>query len=108
MGMSEGNRGRESYEVTLLSYAAVVRRYGWLIVGFFVVALVVGYVVTITTSKVYESTATLLAPREGGSAAGLVGGLAASGLIQQVPGLSVASFTPNRDLMMALLKSRTV
>ena len=39
--MSEGNRGRESYEVTLLSYAAVVRRQVWLIVGFFVVAVVV-------------------------------------------------------------------
>src|SRR5439155_19955657 len=63
--------------------------------------------VTITTSKVYESTATLLAPREGGSGAGLLGGLAASGLLQQVPGLSIASFTPNRDLMVSLLKSRT-
>src|SRR5206468_10747686 len=39
---------------------------------------------------------------------GLVAGLAASGLSKQVRGLSVASFTPNRDLMVALLKSRTV
>ena len=39
------------------------------------------------------------------------GGLAASSLIQQVPGLAIASlpsFTPNRDLLVGVLKSRTI
>src|SRR5574341_92809 len=104
--MSEGKRGSDP-DVSLFSYAAVVWRHSWLIVGCCVLALLMAYGVTITTPKVYESTATLLVPKEGAGGAGLLGGLAASGLLQ-VPGISVPSFTPNRDLLLSLLKSRTI
>src|SRR5574341_1273985 len=106
--MSEGRRGGQSNEVSLLSYATVLWRYSWLIVGICVVAALISFGVTIRTPKVYESTATILVPKEGSGGAGLPGGLAASGLLQQVPGLSVPSFTPNRDLLTSLLKSRTM
>ena len=112
--MSEGSPGTElrgaprieEDEVNLLDYVGVVWRHGWLIVGLCVVAVVTTFGVTVTTPKVYESTATLLAPKEGGGS-GLLSGLAASGLLQ-VPGLSVPSLSPNRDMIMSVLKSRTV
>lgn len=97
----------EDDEVNLVDYAVVVWRHRWLIVGLCLVAVLTTFGITITTPKVYESTATLLVPKEGG-AGGLLGGLAASGLLQQVPGLSVPSLTPNRDTLMSILKSRTV
>jgi tyrosine-protein kinase Etk/Wzc len=95
-------------EVNLIDYAAVVWRHRWLIGGLCLIALVATLVVSISMPKVYESTATVLAPKEG-AGSGLLGGLAAaSGLLQQVPGLSVPSLTPNRDLIVSVLKSRTV
>src|SRR2546428_10283560 len=58
--------------------------------------------------KVYESTTTVLLPKETGSA-GLLSSLAASTLLtQQLPGLSMPSLTPNRDAVLSILKSRTV
>jgi len=56
----------------------------------------------------YEATATLIAPKEGTSS-GLLGNLAVvSGLVQQAPNVSVASMTPNRDMLVSILKSRTM
>ncbi len=97
----------EEREVTLVDSALIVWRYRWLIAGLCVVAVIVTFVLTIMSAKVYESTATLLAPKEG-PGSGLLGGLAVSGLLQQVPGLSVPSPTANRDMLVSILKSRTV
>jgi uncharacterized protein involved in exopolysaccharide biosynthesis len=60
--------------------------------------------------KYYESTATLIAPKEaaGGALLGGLGGLVSSGMIQQMSGVSLPSFSPNRDLLISVLKSRTV
>ncbi len=93
-------------EVNLLNYAVVIWRYRWLILGLCVMAVLTAFISTIRMPKIYESTTTLLGPKEGG-AGGFLGGLAASGLLQQ-PGLSVPSFTPNRDMLVSVLKSRTV
>src|SRR5207249_11440768 len=49
----------------------------------------------------------LLVPREAG-ASFLSGMAAASALLQQVPGLTGPSMTPNRDMLLGILKSRTV
>jgi uncharacterized protein involved in exopolysaccharide biosynthesis len=38
----------------------------------------------------------------------LLSGLVASGLLPQIPGLSLGSFTPNRDLLVSVLRSRTI
>ena len=82
-------------------------RIGWLITGLCVLSVLVTLVVTLRSPKIYESTATLLAPKEG-TGAGLLGGLAVSGLLQQVPGLSLPSLTANRDMLASILRSRTV
>jgi len=97
----------EEDEVNLLDYAVVVWRHRWLILGLCLVAVLTTLGITITTPKVYESTATLLAPKEG-AGGGLLSGLAASGLLQQVPGLSIPSLTPTQDMLVSILKSRTV
>jgi len=97
----------EEDEINLLDYAVVLWRNRLLIVGLFLVAVLTTFVVTIRMPKIYESTATILTPREGGGG-GLLSGLAASGLLQQVPGISVPSLTPNRDMLISLLKSRRI
>lgn len=110
--MRERNRQQEKIvpaeheEMTLLDYALVFWRYGWLIVGICVVSIVGAFILTVRTPKVYESTATLLAPKEG-AATGLLGGLAATAL-QQAGGANVPSMTPNRDMLVSILKSRTL
>jgi len=94
-------------DVTLADCARTVWRYRRLIVGLCLCAVLVTFVLSITSRKIYESTATLLAPKEG-TGTGLLAGLAGSGLLQQGPGFSVPSLTPNRDMQVSILKSRTV
>lgn len=95
-------------EVNVLDYLAVLWRYRWLIVGIFASLIGGTFAFTVTMPKRYESSVTLLAPKEGAGAAGLLGGLAASGLTQAVPGLASLSASPNRDMLLAILKSRTM
>jgi uncharacterized protein involved in exopolysaccharide biosynthesis len=70
------------------------------------VSLVVAGGTSLLMDKVYESTATIVAPKEGSG--GLLGGLTTSLLLQQAPALQVPSLTPNRDLVLSILKSRTM
>lgn len=97
--------GHADDELDLLGYVAVLWRYGWMIVGLCVLAVVVTGVVSLRTPKVYESTATLLGPRESTSG-GALSNLAVSTLAQSVTGLSLPSLTPGRDMMISVLKSR--
>src|SRR5438128_7435025 len=97
----------ENGEPGLVAFASVVWRYSTLIVSLFAVTLGVSVGVTLVLPKMYESTASILAPREGGGGA-LLGGLAAMALVQQVPIVSTPSLTPNRDILLSVLKSRTV
>src|SRR5438105_2953443 len=94
----------------LVSYVAVIlRSFRWiaLLVGG---ALIVTFGFTKLMPKVYESTATLIAPKEavGGALLGGLGNLTSSGMLQQISGLSLPSLSPNRDLLVSVLKSRTV
>ncbi len=96
----------EEEEITLREYVAFLTRRWRLIIGLFSFAIAAVSVITMTSVKIYESTATLLAPKEGG--ASLLGGFATAGLLQQMPGLSVPSLAPNRDMLLGILRSRTV
>ena len=51
-----------------------------------------------------RTTASVLVPRESGG--GLAASLAVSGALQQIPGLSVPSLAPNRDLLIGVLKRK--
>lgn len=107
-GSEQIARLRNEDEVALLEFVFVVWRYRWLIVGLCLATTLITLGMTIRSPKIYDSTATLLTPREGGGGV-LFGGLAAaSGLLQQLPGVSVPSLTPNRDMLVSILRSRTV
>jgi len=108
VGQIEGVRRDD--ELSLLDMASMVWRRWRLVVAVCAVAAIVTFAVSKLMPKFYESTATVVAPKEG-SGNSLLSGLAAYGLIQQVPGLSIPtlpSFTPNRDLLVGVLKSRTI
>src|SRR5215471_7466180 len=94
-------------EMNLIAYAVVVWRRRRMIAAICALAVVPAFVLSKLLPKTFQSTATVLAPKEGPSS-GLLSGLAASGLIPQIPGLSLGSFTPNRDLLVSVLRSRTI
>jgi tyrosine-protein kinase Etk/Wzc len=79
----------------------------WLVLGFLGAALAIGALLAVTMPKAYQSSATIIVPKES-AGQGLLSGLAAAASVQQVPGLSLPSLTPNRDLLVSLLKSRTL
>jgi len=85
----------------------ILWRFRWWILGVWLVGVVSTLGYTITRPKIFEAMTTLLVPREG-VAGNLLGGLAVSGLLQQAPGIPIPSLTPNRDLLVSVLKSRTV
>ena len=89
----------------VLDYGAVVWKYKWFILGLCMVAVLTTGILTVQSPKIYQAKATLLVPKEGGTG-GLLGTLAVSGLLQQFPGLAVPSGTPNRDMLLGILKSR--
>src|SRR2546427_724116 len=94
--------------ITAPDYARVIWKYRWFILGLCLVAVLTTGILTLQSSKIYQAKATLLVPKEGGSG-GLLGTLATSGLLlQQLPGLSVPSLTPNRDIVISILKSRSL
>ena len=109
--MDEG-RSRRRYddeEVNLLDYWRVVRKHLRLIVVLYVIAVLATMGYSLWLPKIYESTATILAPDERGiRGLGLASALATSGVAQAVPGLSIPSLTPQRDMFVSLLKSRTM
>jgi uncharacterized protein involved in exopolysaccharide biosynthesis len=99
--------GRAVDETTVADYALVVWRQRWLVCGLFAVAFLATLLATLISPRVYESTASVIAPKEGTS--GVLGALpAALGLVQQLPSASWPSLTPNRDLLIGVLRSRTM
>src|SRR5262245_18630287 len=97
----------DDQEFHFVHYAQAIGRHRWMILVLVSLSLLIALGYSISTPKIYESTATILVPREGNSNL-LTGLAAATGLLQQVPGLSVPSLTPNRDLLVSVLRSRTV
>jgi tyrosine-protein kinase Etk/Wzc len=105
-----GIRQIDEDEISLLDYAAVIRRRWSMIGGLCLVVLGATTIGTVIQPRIYESTAALLTPKEG-IGTGLFGGIVGSGLVQQMPGTllpSPPSLTPNRDMLFSILKSRTL
>jgi uncharacterized protein involved in exopolysaccharide biosynthesis len=102
-------RSIDDQEVTLLDYWRVVRERLWLIASICLVAVVATMLVSLWSPKIYESTATILAPDERSARGfGLMSSLAASGMMQAAPMLGIPSLTPQRDTFVSVLKSRTL
>jgi uncharacterized protein involved in exopolysaccharide biosynthesis len=96
-------------EINLLDYWRALRKHGRMILGLvFISVLTAGFQSHFVMTKIYESKASILAPKEsGGGGAGLAAALAASGAGQFLAGL-IPSGGNNRDAFVAILKSRTM
>jgi len=96
------------YEATVSDYARVVWRQHRLVLAALALGLLLAFAMTIAMPKRYEAVATLITPRENASASLLSGLAAASGVLQQVPATLPSSLMPNRDLILGVLKSRSM
>jgi len=94
-------------EINLLDYWRVIWKYKWLIGVLCSTSVIVAMIFGLLAPKIYQSTATIILPKEGGGG-GLLSALRASGMAQQIAGISLPSLTPNRDIFMSILKSRTL
>jgi tyrosine-protein kinase Etk/Wzc len=87
--------------------AAVMWSYRWVILGTCLAIVIVVLVISLASPKIYESTTTLLSPKES-TPSGFLGGLVASGLVQQPSLLGMPSLSQNRETLVSILKSRTM
>lgn len=104
-------------EFTFADFLPGIWRYKWLIAGLVVLSVAVAWVAIARQPRIYEATTTLLIPKDG---AGLTSTIASLGLgggqgqggsqggMPQLPGLVIGSMTPNRDVVVSVLKSRIV
>ena len=93
--------------INLLDYWRVIWKYKWFIGILCSSSVLAALIFGLLSPKIYESKATILLPKEGGGS-GLLSVLGASGLMQQMGGISIPSLTPNRDIFISILKSRTM
>jgi len=107
MESEAGPAGSGSRGLTLLDYAWVIWRYKILAIAVIGVSVLVTFVMTVRQPRIYEAMASVVVPKEG-IGGGFAASVAASGVLQQIPGFSLGSLTPNRDLLVGLLKSRTL
>ncbi len=102
--MDEREPHTEEEEVSLLDYWRVISKFWKLILTLAGTSVLTAVVWSLMMPKIYESTATILAPKEsGGAGAGFSALLASSGAAQFLPQIG-----SNRDVFVAILKSRTM
>jgi uncharacterized protein involved in exopolysaccharide biosynthesis len=96
-------------ELSLLDYWRVLIKRGWMILGLFCVSVfTAGFLSYFVMTKIYESTATILAPKESGGATSNIGALLTATGAGQLLGGMLPSAGTNRDVFVAILKSRTM
>jgi tyrosine-protein kinase Etk/Wzc len=96
-------------EINLFDYWQVLRKHGRMILGLvFVSVFAAGFYSYFIMTKIYESTASILAPKESsGGGPSLAAALVASGAGQFLGNLMPGGGS-NRDVFVAILKSRTM
>ena len=93
-------------EMSLLSCVLVIHRWRRMILRTVGASVLLVFVINLCLPNVYESTATIITPQEGSRDLGSM--VALSGVAQTMTGLSMPSMTPNRDLFVSILDSRTL
>lgn len=95
-------------EVNLLDYLRVLKKRGRMILGLCAVSVVTAFVVSyFVLPKIYESTTSILPPAEPKGGGGLSTLLATSGAAQFLGG-ALPFPSSNKDIFVAMLKSRTM
>jgi len=109
MDEERSSRRLDDEEVNLLDYWRVVRKRLRLIVLLCTIAVLATMGHSLRLPKIYDSTATILPPDDrSAKGLGLTAALAASGIVQAIPGLSMPSLASHRDTFISVLKSRTM
>jgi len=106
MAEAANQRPYDEDEINLLDYWLVIWKYKWLISILCSTSVLAAIIVGLLSPKIYESTATILIPKESGG--GLLSTLAATGIVERIAGISIPSLTPNRDIFISIFKSRTL
>lgn len=91
--------------LTAVDYARVVWRQRRMVAVLVALVLLATLIIGLILPRIYESTASVIAPKEGGGQ--ILGVLGGGGLLQQLAS-TLPSMTPNRDLLVSVLKSRTM
>jgi uncharacterized protein involved in exopolysaccharide biosynthesis len=110
-GRERGERDRyddDEDEVNLLDYLRVLKKRGRMVLGLCAVSVVTAFVVSyFVLPKIYESTASILPPADPKGGGGLSALLATSGAAQFLGG-ALPIPASNKDIFVAMLKSRTM
>jgi len=104
MAEAANQRRYDEDEINLLDYWRVIWKYKWMIGILCITSFLATLVFSFRSPKIYVSTATILRPQQTGGG-GLLSALGRRA-IQQIP--SFPSFTPNRNIFLSVLKSRTL
>ncbi len=107
MGTKQRSSSLSDTDVNLFSHVRVVWTHRRLVGITLVVTFLVILAISLFSTKIYVSTATILAPQET-RGVGMTNALAASAMLPSIPGLSLGALTPNRDIFISILKSRTM
>lgn len=92
----------------LLDYWWVLRKRGWMIVGLCVLAILSSGIHNyFFATRIFESRASILPPKESGGGGGMSLALSGSGVSQLLGGL-LTSGGSSKDTFVAILKSRTM
>jgi len=97
-------------EVSLLDYWRITWKHKWLIGILFLISTIGTLVISSLLPKIYVSRASIIVPTEVG-AGGLLTSMASAVAGQEIANLaipSLPSMTPNKDLFLSILKSRTI
>jgi len=105
MAEAADQRPFDEDEINLLDYWRVIWKYKWLIGILCSTSVIAAMIFGLLSPKIYESTTTIIIPNESGGG-GLLSAIGASGIAKQMTGISLPSFTPNRDVFISILKSR--
>lgn len=107
--VAERQKDWQDDEINFLDYWRIIRKRAWMIIGLVIpVVLIVGFQ-SYYADKIYESTATIMGPKETGGGAGLASILGASGTGQLLNGLgNVLGGGATSQTFMAILNSRTM
>ena len=97
--------GYRDETATAIDYVFVVWRRRWMVLGLVALALLATFIFCVVSPRMYESSASVIAPKESGGQ--ILGVLSGGGLLQQLAS-TLPSMTPNRDLLLSVLKSRTM
>lgn len=97
-------------EINLLDYWRPLKKHGWMILGLTCVSIfVAGFTTYFLMTKIYQSKATVLAPKEsGGFGGGLVAALTQTAAAPLLGDLLPSTGGTNRDAFVAILNSRTM